>query len=76
MSEAKAVPTVSVTMLQGSTDPSGGRWNPGERAGFPPVIAADLIKRGIARALTDVERKAPSAPPVDKMLREKTVAKK
>mgnify|MGYP001595887431 FL=1 len=60
--------TVTVEMLQAVRSPNGGRWGPGERAGFPPDIADDLVKRGVARR---VEK-----PPRDKMVHGESVQKK
>jgi len=56
---------VTVRILRPVVAPTGGHWNPGETAGFPPAVAASLIARGVARAIP----KAPSAPPLDKMQR-------
>ena len=60
--------TVSVTMLRPVNRPSaGGQWNPGERAGFPPAIADDLLRRGLVRL--DAPAAALDAPAVDRMMR-------
>ena len=60
--------TVTVEMLQAVRSPNGGRWGPGERAGFTIDVAEDLIKRGGARR---VEK-----PPRDKMVHGESVQKK
>ena len=41
--------TVGVVLLQPLRNPMGGSWAANERAGFPPEVARDLIRRGIAR---------------------------
>lgn len=56
---------VTVVLVSRLTSPDGGMWNPGERAGFPRVVAEDLIRRGIARP---AEKKALDAAPQDKMV--------
>jgi len=40
---------VSVLVLTRLTDPRGGIWHPGERAGFEPDVAARLVERGVAK---------------------------
>ena len=57
--------TVSVVLLQPLRSPAGTVWAAKERAGFPPDVARDLIRRGVAREDT----KAPAEPEKDKMLK-------
>ena len=52
---------VTVELLEPLTMPMGARWAAGERAGFTPADAEDLIRRGIAR-------RAPVRPDAHKMI--------
>ena len=52
---------VTVELLEPLTMPMGARWAAGERAGFTPADAEDLIRRGIAR-------RAPARPEAHKMV--------
>ena len=64
--------TVSLVLTAPVTAPSGGHWNPGERVGFPPDVAADLVARGAARVAPApqpaAQAAAPDAPPAHKMV--------
>lgn len=62
---------VTVEVLEPLKSPEGGRWAPGERAGFAPEVAADLVRRGAARPA-----KALDGPDKDKMLRGDATVKK
>ena len=68
-----ALPTVSVVMLAPLRSPSGGHWSIGDRAGFPPDVAKDLIARGVARIDASPpprkDDKGLDSAPADKMLR-------
>jgi len=58
-SEVGANGTQTVVILQPVHAPNGGgSWGVGERAGFEPELAADLIRRKVARALTAEEARA------------------
>ena len=59
MSEVAENGTVTIVLLRPLVAPNGtGSWAPGERAGFEPEIARDLVARGAARFLTDAEQRA------------------
>ena len=59
MSDIAENGTQTVVILQAVHAPGGfGSWGPGERAGFEPEIARDLVTRGVARFLTESEVKA------------------
>ena len=59
MSEVAENGTVTIVLLRPLVAPNGtGSWAPGERAGFPPDVARDFVARGVARFLTDAERRA------------------
>ena len=51
--------SVTLMVLESVHAPGGGgSWAPGERAGFPPDVARDLVARGVARFLTAGEQRA------------------
>ena len=61
--------TVTVELLAPLKSASGAVWSAGERAGFSPEDAEDLIRRGIAR-------RAPARPDAHKMVTGDTTQKK
>jgi len=68
---------VSVLVLTRLTDPRGGIWHPGERAGFEPDVAARLVDRGVARYLEpERPQRIVDGPPADKMIVEAPVKKR
>ena len=63
--------TVPVLVLTRLTDPRGGIWHPGERAGFEPDVAARLVDRGVARYLEpERPQRIVDGPPADRMIAE------
>lgn len=63
---------VSVELTDRLQVRGGGLLLRGEVAAFAPDVAEDLIARGLARAV----RKAPEAPPADKMVKRREVTTK
>ena len=64
---------VSVLVLTRLTDPRGGIWHPGERAGFEPDVAARLVERGVAKYAEPVASPQPrivDGPPAHTMIAE------
>ena len=57
---------IAVRLLAPVASQTGGHWNRGETAGFPPEIAAALVARGVAVAAD--AQKAPAQPSADKMI--------
>ena len=68
MATETQVKLVRLEMLEALRSATGARWGPGERAAFPPEVADDLIKRGIARPAPPRPAKAPDGPEADKMI--------
>jgi len=69
---------VSVLVLTRLTDPRGGIWHPGERAGFEPDVAARLVERGVARYPTPaviVHQAIVDGPPAHTMIAEAPMKK-
>ena len=69
---------VSVVVLTRLTDPRGGIWHPGERAGFEPDVAARLVERGTAAYLAPgptPQTSAMDGPPVNRMIAEAPMKK-
>lgn len=71
-------PIVELELLARLQGRAGQLWLPGERAGFSPEIADDLVERGIARRVEQAPAgaKAPDHAEKDKMLRGTTTQKK
>ena len=70
---------VSVVVLTRLTDPRGGIWHPGERAGFEPDVAARLVERGVAKYIELEARpqvRILDSPPVDRMIAEAPMKKR
>jgi len=71
--------TVSVVVLTRLTDPRGGLWHPGERAGFEADVAARLVERGVASYPAPAvmpQQAILDGPPADKMIAEAPMKKR